>query len=144
MLLLSMEGISHYLMVALVSSSLSLSSCCLRAFEASLMVFVLLFHWLCLCNRFFVEERRIGIGGYGTVFLCRHFLNNLELGNNDLACFSFQPLLERIIDSRVFYLCLFHPFIPAASASFFPRFYLSIFFSHGEYVSVLVGLFLNS
>jgi len=31
-------------------------------------------------KKFFVEERRIGVGGYGTVFLCRHHLNDLELG----------------------------------------------------------------
>jgi len=31
-------------------------------------------------KRFFVQDRKIGSGGYGAVFLCRHVINSIELG----------------------------------------------------------------
>lgn len=31
-------------------------------------------------RRFFVEEQKIGSGGYGSVFLCRHMINGIDLG----------------------------------------------------------------
>jgi hypothetical protein len=31
-------------------------------------------------RRFFVEERRLGTGGYGAVFLVRHQINSIDLG----------------------------------------------------------------
>lgn len=31
-------------------------------------------------RKFFVEEKKIGSGGYGSVFLCKHVINGVELG----------------------------------------------------------------